>query len=353
MVLAALLPGGVFVSEAAAQDSPKAKTAQLNRPEEVSRWRAELKGKVGFNMSANFTGLGAFAAQTADGVNAFGVTRGYDDGFNNADAVTGGDGRTSDWRYYNAGQVAGTMITMNRSSVVGNATAGNVGSEAAPGLSLDFTYEMGRNAKRTWGFKGGLGYSLVETKDRQTLLATEQRQVDTFDGSAIVIPAPDTATISRLPNTPVASTTILFAGGASIAGNRELSANMLDFRIGPYVDFELGKRTSISLHGGLAVAMISSEYSVNETATIAGRNPVLAPGVIATPNFQGSSTETGLVAGGYVGLDCRVKLSDRWSAIGGMQFQYLQDFKQSLGGRQATLRLDQTVFATLGLSFAF
>lgn len=342
-----------MVGDAAAQEKSQAQVNRLGSPAVPGRWRAELKGKVGFNMSAEFTGLGAFAAQTATGANAFGATRAYDDGFNNADAVTGGDGRTADWRYYNAGQVAGTVITMNRSSVIGNAATGNVGSDAAPGFSLDFAYELGRNEKRAWGFKGGLGYSLVETKDRQTLLATESRQVDTFDASAIVIPTPDTATISRLPNTPATSTTVLFAGGASIAGTRELSANMVDFRVGPYVDFELSKRIALSLHGGLAVAVISSEFRVNETATIAGRNPILAPGVVARPNFQGSSSETAAVVGGYVGLDGQVKLSERWSAVGGVQFQYLQDFKQSLGGRQATLRLDQALFANFGLNYSF
>ena len=177
--------------------------------------------------------------------------------------------------------------------------------------------------------------------------------MDTFDASAIVIPTPDTATISRLPNTPATSTTVLFAGGASIAGTRELSANMVDFRVGPYVDFELSKRIALSLHGGLAVVVISSEFRVNETATIAGRNPILAPGVVARPNFQGSSSETAAVVGGYVGLDGQVKLSEHWSAVAGVQFQYLQDFKQSLGGRQATLRLDQALFANLGLNYSF
>ena len=99
--------------------------------------------------------------------------------------------------------------------------------------------------------------------------------------------------------------------------------------------------------------MISSEFKVNESATVAGRNPVLAPGVTAVQTFNGTANETGVVGGGYVGLDLKVKLNERWDITGGVQYQYLQDFKQSLGGRQATLHLDQTVVASLGLNFSF
>lgn len=355
LALAVLPLGGGMVTEALGQGAPGAKpqAEQLRPPEGASPWRAEFRGKVGLNMSASFTGLGAFAAQTATGATAGVADRSYDDGFNLGDALTGVDGRTANWRYYNAAQVVGTTINMNSSTVLGNAATGNVGSDPAPGFEMAFSYEMGRKEKRSWGFKGGLGYVLVETKDRQTLRATESRRTDSFDGSAIVIPPPDTATVSRLPNAPAASVTTLFAGGATVPGLRELSANLVDFRFGPYVKFDLGKRVALSLEGGAMATVISSDFRVNESATVAGRNPILAPGVSAVQTFQGSSNETGVVGGGYVGLDCRVNLNDRWDLIGGVQCQYLQDFKQSLGGRQATLRLDQTVFATLGLSFSF
>ena len=344
-----------MVSEALAQNAVdvQPQKSQLQAPSGDSQWRMEMRAKVGFNMSASFTGMGDFAAQGATGANAFGATRGYDDGFNNADAVTPGDARTSDWRYYNAGQVAGTVITMNRSTVRGDAATGRVGSDLAPGFDLAFAYEMGRTPRRNWGFKGGMGYALVETKDRKTLLATEARLVDTYDGSAIVIPAPDTATISRLPNTPATSATFLFAGGATVPGLREVSANMVDFRVGPYVSFDFGKSVALGLEVGVMATVISSDFKVNESATVTGRNPILAPGVTAVQTFNGNSSETGVVGGGYVGADIKVKLNDRWDLFGGVQYQYLQDFKQSLGGRQVTLRLDQTVFATAGLSYSF
>lgn len=356
LTAAALLPlGGGMLTEVLGQGAPgdKAPAAQLRAAEDASPWRMEFRGKVGLNMSAKFTGLGAFSPQTATGAAAGVADRSYDDGFNLGDALTGGDGRTANWRYYNAGQVVGTTINMNSSTVLGDASTGNVGADPAPGFELAFTYEMGRREKRSWGFKGGLGYAMVATKDRQSLLATESRRTDSFDGSAIVIPPPDTATVSRLPNAPAASVTALFAGGATVPGLRELNANLVDFRFGPYVTFDIGKRISLTLEGGALATMISSDFKVNESATVAGRNPVLAPGVTAVQTFQGNSSETGVVGGGYLGLDCRVKLNERWDLLGGVQYQYLQDFKQSLGGREATLRLDQTVFATLGLSFKF
>lgn len=121
--------------------------------------------------------------------------------------------------------------------------------------------------------------------------------------------------------------TTLFAGGATVPGLRELSANLVDFRFGPYLKFDLGKRVALSLEGGAMATVISSDFRVNESATVAGRNPILAPGESAVQTFQASSNETGLVGGGYVGLDCRVNPNDRWDLIGSVQYRYLQDFK--------------------------
>ena len=114
MLALTVLPlGGALTKDATGQEAPGAKEIVNRLPaiEPASRWRAEMRAKVGLNMSASFTGLGAFAPQTAagGGVGVIGA-HSYDDGFNLTDALTGGDGRTATWRYYNAGQVAGTVI---------------------------------------------------------------------------------------------------------------------------------------------------------------------------------------------------------------------------------------------------
>ncbi|GEM_PF-866098 len=358
------------ISVQAADDSKK-KTKPAAKPAEAmiekeagaGRGRLSLKGRAAFLMRGSFSGLGSFPAQTAPGATtATAGDRFYDDGFNRVDASAIADGKTWFWSYSNASQAGGgpgtETISMNSSTAISDAAVNEVDSDVSPGVEMNYHYKIRDTSRGQWGFLAGLGYSFVNVEDSSVALGTEVKRTDTFDAAGSGPPAaPFTGTSvgphPRIDNAPTTSLTATIAGGSSVGGLREINANVFDFKLGPYVDFDLGKGVDLSLSAGGLGAFIDSEFSVNESTTITGIGPVLQPGVLATQTTTTSSSENGFVFGGFAGVELGVQISPRTSIFAGAEYRYMGDFDQRLGARQATLHLDRALNASLGLSFSF
>ena len=69
---------------------------------------------------------------------------------------------------------------------------------------------------------------------------------------------------------PSSSTTTVQQGAASITGQRDFSADLFNFRFGPYVEIPLSKSIAFSLSGGFALMYVNSEFSFDQTVTIPG-----------------------------------------------------------------------------------
>jgi len=130
---------------------------------------------------------------------------------------------------------------------------------------------------------------------------------------------------------------------AAISGQYNFRADVFGFRLGPYLEYQLGKRTFLALSAGFAMTVVNAEASWNELATTTSGT--------ATRGARGSAT--GTMWGGYVGLNISHQLSRRWSVTGGVQWQDLSDFTQDVGAKQAVLELSGSVFVTIGLSYSF
>ncbi|MGB0579696.1 MAG: hypothetical protein ACPGVU_08360 [Limisphaerales bacterium] len=361
----AMIPGAVSgqdqsaAGEAAIEEASEV-LIQRKLSDRLGRWR--VNAKVGFNISASFSGLGSFPAQTAPGAAAGAGDRFYDDGFNRVDASGIPDGNTWFWAYSDASQLgvvgATPFVNMNSSTVLADGAISGVNSGVSPGLEINREWEMNRNEKSTWGFLGGIGYTRVETEDNTTVFATESRRTDSFDTTGAVIPvAPFTGTAAgphpRIDNAPTTSVTALFANGATVGGTREVQANVVDFRLGPYWNTQLGESTRLELNGGFMGALVMSEFSVNESTTVLGMSPTLQPGVSATQVSNQSSSDSGFLAGAFVGANLQYELNPSTALLLGAQYQYLPEFDQSLGARRAVLEMDASVYVTAGLAFSF
>jgi hypothetical protein len=365
LALVSALSCTISIAQAAddAKKAEKPAEQMIEKQAGVERGRLSIKGRASFLMRGSFTGLGSFPAQTAAGATtATAGDRFYDDGFNRVDASAIADGKTWFWGYWNASQVGGGVgtetISMNSSTAQSDAAVNDVDSDIAPGVELNYHYKIKETSKGHWGFLGGLGYSFVNVDDTTVALGTEVKRTDTFAAAGSGPPAaPFTGTSvgphPRIDNAPTSSATATIVGGSAVGGLREIDANILDFRLGPYADFEIGKGVTLSLSAGGLGAFIDSEFSVNETTTITGIGPVLQPGVSATQTTTASSSESGFVFGGFAGLELGVQISPRTSIFAGAEYRYLQDFDQTLGARRATLHLDRALNANLGLSFSF
>ncbi len=367
-----LFVAAILISSATSQAADDGKTKKqsekpaetiIERSETAGRGRLSIKGRAAFLMRGSFTGLGSFPTQTLPGATtATAGDRFYDDGFNRVDASAIADGKTWFWSYLNASQVGGGVgtetISMNSSTALSDAAVNDVDSDIAPGVDLTYHYKIKDTAKGRWGGLGGLGDSFGKVDDTTVALGSEVKRTDTFGAAGSGPPAaPFTGTSvgphPRIDNAPTTSATATIVGGSSVGGLREIDANILDLRLGPYADFDLGKGVTLSLSAGGLGAFIDSEFSVSESTTITGIGPVLQPGVLATQTTTASSSESGFVFGGFAGLELGVQISPRTSIFAGAEYRYLQDFDQTLGARRATLHLDRALNANLGLSFSF
>ena len=100
----------------------------------------------------------------------------------------------------------------------------------------------------------------------------------------------------------------------------------------------------VGLSGGLAGAIVDADVTWSETVTIAGRH---------SPVLTGGGHNTDLLWGFYVGGNVAFQISERWSAILGVQYQDVGTYSHSFSGRQVDANLGHSVFMTAGLGWSF
>jgi hypothetical protein len=156
-----------------------------------------------------------------------------------------------------------------------------------------------------------------------------------------------------LEHTPSTTLTEVITDGASVTGKRELDSSLIGLRIGPFLEMPLFRRASVAFSAGLSLAMIDSEFSYSESVTVADIGAVLQPGVTGTQSRSGKGSDSGLLFGGYLGARFSYALTRRVDLFGGVEFQHLGSFHQSVDGTKAKTDLGQTVFLSFGVGYFF
>jgi len=59
------------------------------------------------------------------------------------------------------------------------------------------------------------------------------------------------------------------------------------------------------------------------------------------------------MVGWYAGANLAWQISEKWSAIAGVQFQDVGTYDHSFGGRDVELNLSSSIFVTLGIGYSF
>jgi len=334
-------------------------SAQSFKPTEVvvppadSLNRLSASFRMAFNVGVKFENAGAFAAgsaQTTPDGDAFN----YDDGYVLTDSSGNLLGYTRYWGYDYNSQLSGAgTLLMHRYSSAGVTAAANL-EEPLPGVELRYRREFGRGEKMRWGLEVAANYMRVNVSDSQTLAANVTRLTDAYplpplEGGGYVTPPPAPyyhgADLSAQGNpvigaTPVSSLTDTMA--AAVSGLHSFDANVIGWRLGPYVEMPLGERGKLSLSGGLSLAYVLSDFYFDEI--------VASPG---NPTASGGGSDSGFLAGGYVAGEVSYQLSKAWDVFGSAQFQYLGEYTQYEDGRAAVLDLSKTMFVSVGLSYSF
>jgi len=311
--------------------------------------RFSLGERSAFNISASFSGVGGF---TAPGVSGTGV-QSYNDGYV-ADVNSPTVLHTADWGYDNASQITSQLPggdVVMRSSSSQAVSAGDAGNGAQSGMELDYTQPL--VAGKFWhlGWDAAFDWTGIHIQDSRPMSGDVVTTAQIFALGAVFPPnAPYSG--SGLPGQPLLSTTAIpdpsgdstQIGAASITGTRKIDADLFGVKLGPSLEFPLGKYFSIGLGGGFAFGVIDSEFSYDETVTVAG---------LGTQTHAASGHTDGWVSGGYARAQANLHLDKRVSLFSGVEFDDLGVFNQTVGGETAHLDLSRTVYVTGGISINF
>ena len=129
----------------------------------------------------------------------------------------------------------------------------------------------------------------------------------------------------------------------TVTGQRSLDADLYLFRLGPYFDYRLTRKTSVQAGVGVAALVADSEFSFSEATTTA----------LGTIARNGHSSETDVLFGPYLMGQFITEFSDQVQFFAGVQYYVLGDTSLTAGSKQAVLKMDQSLFVHAGLGFSF
>ncbi len=322
------------------------------------RNRFSVSYRPSFNITAEFKNMG-FPASTVPGPGDGLVDRNYDNGYVRLEtsglAAGSPDGYTSYWSYQSDAQVVGNDLYMSKASSAGTiGSSGALDDDPQPGMEFLYSLAIGPVGRFTWGVEGAFGFSGLNIQDNSQLTADINVTTDRFDISNLEVgggppPAPGTPTSARSGTSalilvePASRSSTVFSG-STISGYRSVEANVFDFRVGPYVEFEFARRFGITLSGGLGLAWVDSTFSFSETLQLPGAGQLVS---------SGSDSQSDMLIGGYVAANLYYAFTDAWRLFAGAQYRNLGTFNQSVGGAEVEVDFGSAFYTAMGVSYSF
>jgi len=323
------------------------------RAEEIVTNRLTFSARFGFNISARFTG------PTALSLNPRATPRGdldnYDDGYVLTDVSGNLGGQTWYWGYDDsASQISGNTILLNRSTVSGNFSSPSVNSDPNLGGELTYNRLLGTKGRFRYGVEAAANYLNLSLRNSSTSSGALSRVTDAYPFTPGT--TPPAASPSNpyqgsfqgpgfvIGGTPVSSTSTIVPGGGTVAAQRQFHADVWGLRLGPYLDLPFDTHFNVWVSGGLAVGWLNGDASWSETVTVSGA---------ASASSSGNGRHNDLLWGGYLAANVSWDVKDRWSVVGGVQYQNLGVYRHTFGTRQAEVDLSNSIFVTIGLSRRF
>jgi len=323
---------------------------------ESPAYRYWLSPRAGFNVDAKFTGIGdgLFTGGSTPRLTPDGDQYNYDDGYILTD-VSGNFGGETWYVGYDdsAAQISGNQLLLSRSTPAGGTASGSEDADVSVGFEVGYQARIGQGDKRAWGFTTVINWQPISVNSHGSYSANVTRVTDAYAFASGT--TPPTAT----PGAPyqgsfggpgflvgdaiVSSTTQVVPGGATVTGKHELDGGMLGLQFGAYVEQALNDRWSVSLSGGFATAMLHVDGSWSESAVGSGGPATLS----------GSDADWEALFGFYLGASASYDLGKNWSAVGGVQYQFLNEYGHNFAGRRAELDFSGSFYVTIGISKTF
>jgi hypothetical protein len=342
---AALCCSSLATSYAAAADSGPLQPAE---PQPLNRFSVGYR--VGFNISATFKGAGGGYGLTP-GPNAYRPGE-YDDGYVRPDS-TGGGGLTWNWGYMNSSQIAGDSMILSRNQRGAAGDTHSCDGNPQHGFEIMYQRQLSKPGKLQFGLECAFNWTDVTLHDGQTVPGKVTRLSDTYSLGGIVPPQdPPPAWAYKgtffgpgpvIDDFPIAQSTATVPN-VYTTGSRDIEAFMYGFRLGPYVELPISRRFACTLSGGLAFAVVDSEFRVSETTRGTGFGPVTT----TLRDWDGD-----VVVGGFVSGNLKFALSRAFDVFGGIQFQALGNYEHKIGNGSVVVDLGESLFGVVGIGYSF
>lgn len=306
--------------------------------------RLSLGARVGMNFTANFRNQ----SQSNPGAGIGILNRNYDDGYVRVDSGGIGSGGTWNWGYQNASQVSGdTLVFHSDQLATVPLEAEQDSDDIRPGIEVIYQRVFGKFfLGGHWGFEGSIGYTDLDIEDNSSANGVLTHITDTYDLNGVVPPtAPYNGTFDGpgpiLSTIPTRTTP---TEAAFTTSHQQLSGYVIGVRLGPFFEWNLGKRFAVAFSGGLVLAPTKIDYEFSETTSVSGGPPT---------TIRGESDATDLLYGHYVAGTLHCNLTRSWGLFASAQFQTLNELEQKVAGRTATLEQDSTFYGVAGVSYRF
>jgi len=172
-------------------------------------------------------------------------------------------GVTWNWGYANASQVSadGSTLAMHSASGGAATSSGDIDNDPQHGFELTYNRELGHKGIWHWGVEAAGGWTDLVFRDNRPLPGNTTVLTDTFSlGTPPIVPgtapyhwpfnpgaaAPGgaywTGPSAVIGDSPLSRSSSVAAGGSTITGYRDLTADLFSLRLGPYLELPIIKK---------------------------------------------------------------------------------------------------------------
>ena len=317
-----------------------------------------LSGRIGFNVSGKFSGIGNGLFTGVTPTPRFtpdGDPYNYDDGY----LLTDSSGNLGGQTWYvgyddSATQISGNELLLSRSTATANAPGNDQDADVSVGFEVTYQRQLGSKERFTWGVEASFNYQPIKFSDNGSYAATVTKVTDAYAFTPGTTP-PDATPGSPYQgsfngpgflfgDTVVGTSSQIIPGGATISGRHEFDGNLFGLHLGGYGTYQLGTNWQASMSGGFALGFLSADVSWSEQGT--------SPGGGST-SLSGGGSDSDVLFGFYLGASIAYDLGKNWSVIGGVQYQYFGDYENDFSGRTVEVDFSGSLFVTVGISKSF
>ena len=307
-------------------------------------------------VDAKFSGLGFFRNPLTPQALGGSQEYLYDNGFVRVDSSGNVGGKTWNWGYDDNSQYdsVGDSLEFSISNSQANGSI-KESDDLSGGFEVFGLYDMGEipslslgNRSARWGLKATLHYANISIGNSSSLTSGVSKMTDSFGLGGVLPPsAPYSGSFSG-PGPLIGDSPIRTMGesssGALVSGERDLEVHLFSLTVGPYLEYPITNRLSLSAEAGLSLALVSGEYDFSSSTSIVGAG---------TQNTTGSGDETSLLGGFSIGVNAIYRFNESWSGYGGLKYQYLEDFEIDAAGSSADLDFGSAFQFSLGAIYHF